>query len=137
MAVNFAYYAGREPAFVKHTFLDKYLPALIGRVASHFDDFVYVDGFAGPWRSVAGESFADTSFGIALRHMTELKSFFAERGRTVRMTAYLVEKDPATYAALQSAVRAFPKVNCFPLNGWMEDQVPVMLSRIPKSAFSF
>jgi three-Cys-motif partner protein len=137
MAVDFAHYAGREPAFVKHTFLDKYLPALIGRVGAYYDKFVYIDGFAGPWRSVAGDSFPDTSFGIALKHMTAQKAYFAGRNRHVRMRAYLVEKDPDTFAALQKAIEAFPDVECLPLRGQMEQHVPAMLAQLSKQAFSF
>jgi three-Cys-motif partner protein len=137
MAIDFAYYAGREPAFVKHTFLDKYLPALIGRVGSYYESFVYIDGFAGPWKSVAGEAFADTSFGIALRHMTAQKAHFASRNRHVQMKAFLVEKSPATFAALQKAIEAFPEIECCPLLGEMEEHAPTMLAAIPKQAFSF
>jgi three-Cys-motif partner protein len=137
MAVDFTHYTGREPAFVKHTFLDKYLPALVGRVASRYDSFVYIDGFAGPWKSVAGETFADTSFGIALQHMTAQKILYARRGRDVKMKAILVEKDERTFAALQSAVAAYPKIECVPLQGIMEECVPAILASIPASAFSF
>lgn len=137
MAVNFAHYVGREPAFVKHTFLDKYLPALIGRVASRYDCFVYVDGFAGPWKSVGGETFGDTSFGIALQHMTAQKILYARRGRDVKMKAVLVERDERTFAALEKAVAAYPKIECVPLQGLMEDQVPRILTLIAQAAFSF
>lgn len=137
MAIDFTHYAGREPAFVKHTFLDKYLPALIGRVASKYDTFIYIDGFAGPWKSVAGETFADTSFGIALRHMTAQKILYAQRGRNVKMKAYLVEKDAKTFAALEQAVKAYPKIECVCLRGELEDCVDSILTGIPLSAFSF
>jgi three-Cys-motif partner protein len=137
MAIDFAHYAGREPAFVKHTFLDRYLPALIGRIGSCYDSFVYVDGFAGPWKSVAGEAFPDTSFGIALRHMAAQKAHFASRNRQVHMKAFLVEKSPATFAALQRAIEAFPEIECCPLLGEMEEHVSQMLAGIPKQAFSF
>lgn len=137
MTVEFAYYPGREPAFVKHTFLDKYLPALIGRIASKYDAFVYVDGFAGPWKSVAGETFADTSFGIALQHMTAQKILYAQRRRNVNMKAYLVEKDEKTFEALQVAVKAYPKVECVCLMGEMEDHVQWILDDISEGSFSF
>jgi three-Cys-motif partner protein len=137
MAIDFANYAGREPAFVKHTFLDRYLPALIGRIGSRYNSFVYVDGFAGPWKSVAGEDFADTSFGIALRHMTAQKAHFARRNRHVHMKAFLVEKNPETFAALRKAIEAFPDIDCCPLFGEMEEHVPEMLSAMPRQAFSF
>jgi three-Cys-motif partner protein len=137
MTIDFAHYAGREPAFVKHTFLDKYLPALIGRVGTFCDEFVYVDGFAGPWKSMSGNSFADTSFGIALKHMTAQKAYFAGRNRSVRMKAILVERDPTTFAALQMAVEAFPEVECLPLLGQMEEHVSPILAGMPSHAFSF
>jgi three-Cys-motif partner protein len=137
MTVDFAHYAGREPAFVKHTFLDKYLPALIGRVGACYDSFVYIDGFAGPWKSVTGDTFADTSFGIALRHMTAQKAYFAGRNRHVHMKAFLVEKDAATFTALQKAVEAFPEIDCVPMHGQMEQHVPTILASTPRNAFSF
>ncbi|MEO6389332.1 MAG: three-Cys-motif partner protein TcmP [Croceibacterium sp.] len=138
MPIDVAHYVGREPAYVKHTFLDKYLPALIGRIGNHaFDSFVYVDGFAGPWRSTAGENFDDTSFGIALRHMTALKDSFADRGRHVRMKAILVEKDDATFTALKNAVASYPAIECLPLQGEFEDQIPRIQNEIPHGAFSF
>ena len=137
MTIDFAHYAGREQAFVKHTFLDKYIPALIGIVCSTFNEFVYIDGFAGPWKSVAGEAFEDTSFGIALKHMTEQRKFYAARGRPIRMRAYLVEKDEDSFLQLQQTIAHFPDVDVIPLNGMMEDHVADIASLIPSTAFSF
>ena len=137
MAVDFAHYQGREQAFVKHTFLDKYLPALFGRVGWAFNQIVYVDGFAGPWQSSAGETFRDTSFGIALRHMTEQQRFFAKKQRNVRFRAFLVEQDDDSFAQLQEAVRQFPEVDVSPLHGRMEDHAAAIARAIPSNAFSF
>jgi three-Cys-motif partner protein len=137
MAIDFVHYAGREPAFVKHTFLDKYLPALIGRVASRYNSFVYVDGFAGPWKSVAGETFADTSFGIALQHMTAQKILYAARGRDVQMKAFLVEKDQKTFDSLKQAIGGYPNIDCEPLLGGMEEHVSKMIGEISPDTFSF
>lgn len=137
MALDFANYAGREQAFVKHTFLDKYLPALIGKVCSRYEEFVYVDGFAGPWKSVAGENFDDTSFGIALNHMTAQRLLYLSRGRDVKMRAFLVEKDANSFKQLQHAVTRFPKVEITPLEGEMESYAASIASCIPSSAFSF
>ncbi len=137
MAINFEHYGGREQAFVKHTFLDKYLPALFGRVGWAFSEIVYVDGFAGPWQSAAGETFGDTSFGIALRHMTEQKRFFASKRRNVRFRAFLVEQDATSFSELQEAVRQFPDVEVTPLHGRMEDHSATIANAIPSNAFSF
>jgi three-Cys-motif partner protein len=137
MALDFAHYADREQAFVKHKFLDTYLPSLIGKVSSRYDEFVYVDGFAGPWKSVAGERFNDTSFGIALNHMTAQRVLYLSRGRNVRMRAFLVEKDANSFAQLQQAIALFPKIEITPLNGMMEAHAANIASMIPAAAFSF
>ena len=140
MAVDIAHYDGREPAFVKHTFLDTYLPTLIGKVCSpksQYREFVYVDGFAGPWKSAAGETFEDTSFGIALKRMTEQRRFYCDQGHNVRMRAFLVEKVPNSFAQLEQATQKFPEIEITPLHGLMEDHVATIASPIPPSAFSF
>lgn len=132
-----SWYEGREQALVKHTFLDRYLPALIGKVCSRYDEFVYVDGFAGPWQSAAGESFDDTSFGIALNHMTAQRRLYARRGRNVKMRAVLVEKDADAFAQLTQAIARFPEIEVKPLKGMMEDHATTIGSSIPRTAFSF
>lgn len=137
MAVDVAHYDGREQAFVKHTFLDKYLPALIGKVCSRYGEFVYIDGFAGPWKSAAGEKFEDTSFGIALNHMTAQRLLYLSRGRDVRMRAFLVEKEASSFAQLQEAIKQFPKIEVTPLHGMMEDHAANITALIPSTAFSF
>ena len=137
MALDFAHYEGREQAFVKHMFLDKYLPALIGKVCSRYDEFVYVDGFAGPWKSAAGESFEDTSFGIALNHMTAQRLLYLSKGRNVRMRAFLVEKDANSFTELEQAIKRFPKIEVTPLRGMMESHVPAITAAISTKAFSF
>ncbi|MEK7456376.1 MAG: three-Cys-motif partner protein TcmP [Pseudomonadota bacterium] len=137
MAIDIAHYEGREQAFVKHTFLDQYLPALIGKICSRYDEFVYVDGFAGPWKSAAGESFDDTSFGIALNHMTAQRLLYLNRGRDVKMRAFLVEKDPASFAQLQQAISRFPKIEITALHGLMEDHAAKIADAISGPAFSF
>ena len=115
-------------------------PALIGKVCSpksRYDDFVYVDGFAGPWKSAAGEDFDDTSFGIALKHMTRVQEFYQVGGRNVKMRAFLVEKNSNSFSELQQAVTRFPKIEITALNGMMEDHAASIAASIPSSAFSF
>lgn len=137
MAIDFQHYEGREPAFVKHTFLDKYLPSLIGKVSSSFDEFTYIDGFAGPWKSSAGETFKDTSFGIALNHMTALRLHYLKRGRDVRMRAILVEKDPQAFSQLREAVVRFPKVEVVPICGEFESHISQIQDAVPDRSFLF
>lgn len=84
-------YAGREQSYVKHIFLESYLERLVHKTASVYPHIVYVDGFAGPWQS-ANERLGDTSFGIALNALRSAKASWKERGRDVKMSAYLVER---------------------------------------------
>jgi three-Cys-motif partner protein len=140
MAIDPTHYEGREQALVKHTFLDKYLPSLIGKVCSpqsRFREFVYVDGFSGPWQSAAGQDFGDTSFGIALNHMTKQRLLYLGKGHDVRMRAVLIEKEATAFAQLQQAVARFPKIEITPINGMMEDHVASIAASIPTEAFSF
>ena len=59
------FYKDREQTYLKHFFLEKYLQTVAFHIGYAFTDFVYVDGFSGPWRA-QGEDLADTSFRIAL-----------------------------------------------------------------------
>src|SRR6267142_2961183 len=80
-------------------FLEGYLDSLVHKIASAYQDFVYVDGFAGPWQS-ANEKFEDTSFGIALSALRRAKASWKQRGRDVNMSAFLIEKTSAAYSKL-------------------------------------
>src|SRR6266404_5563224 len=92
-------YRGREQAYVKHVFLERYLERLVHKTASRYPHVVYVDGFAGPWQS-ANEQFQDTSFGIALTALRNARASWKKNGRDVRMSAYLVERDAGAYKKL-------------------------------------
>jgi len=130
------WYEGREQALVKHTFLDTYMPAQIPKLVSWLNEFVYVDLFAGPWQSRSGD-YADTSFGIALRRMTEAKAKQAELGRSVRMVAHLVEKDPANFPKLVEAVKRFSDVEVHCYQGKAEQHAKTIADAISASAFRF
>ena len=128
------WYEGREPALVKHTFLDTYMPAQIPKVVSWADTFVYVDLFAGPWQSQS-DDFSDTSFGIALRHMTEAKAKQAQFGKSVKMVAHLVEKNPKSFPKLVEAVKRFPEVETQCYFGTAEQHVDAVTASIRPRAF--
>ncbi|MCC4233509.1 three-Cys-motif partner protein TcmP [Sphingobium soli] len=134
--LNPGWYEGREQALVKHTFLDTYMPAQIPKIVRWAGEFTYVDLFSGPWQSKSGD-YSDTSFGIALRRMTEAKATQAKLGRKVRMVAHLVEKDTHNFAALTEAVKRFPEVETFCYSGVAEQHAATIASLIPKEAFRF
>tara|TARA_R110000787_G_scaffold9028_4_gene31330 strand:- start:644 stop:1801 length:1158 start_codon:yes stop_codon:yes gene_type:complete len=134
--LDFRWYEGREQALVKHTFLDTYMPAQIPKIVSWAKQFVYVDLFSGPWQSKS-DDYLDTSFGIALRCMTEAKAKQAQLGKSVKMVAHLVEKDPANFANLQQAVKRFPDVETYCYLGAAEQHAPTICTSIPTQAFRF
>ena len=141
MPLDLANYQGREQAYVKHHFLAGYLESLIFKVASAYDEIVYVDGFSGPWKN-SGERFEDTSFGIALRALTLAKHTWANmvdpsQRRQVRMTAHLVEKNKAAFAKLDGLREMFPEVTIVAHNDDFTAVAPTIATQIPARAFSF
>ena len=129
-------YAGRQQAYVKHVFLERYLEGLIFKTASRYPHIVYVDGFAGPWQS-ANEDFADTSFGIALHALRRAKETWKKSGRVVRMSAFLVEKHPKAYEKLASIPKRFPDIQIKTYPRDFIDIVPQIVADIPADAFAF
>jgi len=134
--VAIANYAGREQAYVKHVFLDNYLEALAHKIASAYSHIVYVDGFAGPWQS-AHERFEDTSFGIALNALRQAKESWKQLGRSVRMSAHLVERDATAYARLAEVPKRFNDVSVSTYSGDFVGLIPTIRKAIPSDAFAF
>jgi len=95
------YEGGREQAYVKHYLLEKYLSSwayIIG--GSAWDSLVFVDGFAGPW-GAKHEGFADASFGIAIRALSEaIDGLFKTRQIVVRGLCVFIETKPKPFARL-------------------------------------
>jgi three-Cys-motif partner protein len=106
-------------------------------VASWADDFVYVDGFSGPW--LAGdEEYQDTSFGIALTALRKARDEWKRiRNRDVRMRALLVEKSPRAYKRLQQVRELFPDIHIETFNGEFTTLIPDLIRAIPANAFTF
>ena len=129
-------YVGREQTYVKHLFLESYLGSLVYKTASRFPHIVYVDGFAGPWRS-ANEKFEDTSFGIALNVLRQAKASWKERHRDVGMSAFLVERDVSAYQHLAGIPPQYPDVEVTPYNADFLCVLDQILKNIPREAFVF
>jgi three-Cys-motif partner protein len=129
-------YQGREQAYVKHVFLERYLERLVHKTASRYDQIVYIDGFAGPWQS-ANEQFQDTSFGIALNALRQAKATWKATGRAVKMSAYLVEQDPSAYAKLRTIQARYPDIEVKTYEGDFLGVLKTILGDIPSQAFAF
>lgn len=93
-------YTGREQGFVKHALIEKYLERFAFKIGSKWDDIAYIDAFAGPWASQA-EDLSDTSFGIALKRIKSgVRHVRDIHNRSVRVRAFLIEKDPSAFTKL-------------------------------------
>src|SRR6266404_503980 len=123
-------YRGREQAYVKHVFLERYLERLVHKTASRYNHIVYVDGFAGPWQS-ANEQFEDTSFGIALNALRRAKETWKKNGRAVKMTALLVEQNTTAYARLATISPKYPDITIKTYPADFLSIVPLILKDIP------
>lgn len=129
-------YAGREQAYVKHFLLGEYLEIFAHKIGSAYPEVAYVDGFSGPWQNT-DETFEDTSFGIALAALTRAKATWKGLGRNLEVSAYLVEKNPTSYAALQGVRTLFPDVEIRTYSGSFIDRAPELLKDIASQAFAF
>lgn len=129
-------YQGREQAYVKHVFLERYLERLVHKTASSYDHIVYVDGFAGPWQS-ASDQFQDTSFGIALNALRQAKATWKAAGRDVKMSAHLVEQDSMAYGRLAGIMSRYPDVEVKTYHDDFLKALPLVLGNIPSAAFAF
>lgn len=137
MRPDLANYTGREQAYVKHHFLADYVEQLVLKVASAYKDVVYIDGFSGPWKD-QGQSFEDTSFGIALEALRKAKAEWKRiRGIDVKMTALLVERDPEPYQRLQEVIPLYPDIEIMTFPGQFVPRIAELIKAIPPAAFTF
>jgi len=136
VTVSLSNYTGREQAYVKHVLLESYLERLVHKIASVYQDFVYVDGFAGPWQS-ANEKFEDTSFGIALKALRRAKASWKGRGREVNMSAFLVEQNKSAYGRLEQVAAHYPDLTIKSHRADFLTIAPKILQDIPRNAFAF
>ena len=137
MALDPQHYESRPQAFVKHTFLQQYLPALANKLANSRNRLVYIDGFAGPWQSSDEQQYSDTSFGIALDAMRAAQDFQKSRGHKLSVSVHLVEKNVKAHAKLQALKAIFPTIEIIPYLGKFEDHFPQILNALKPSDFCF
>jgi three-Cys-motif partner protein len=132
------YYRGKEQTYVKHFFLEQYLETVAFHIGYSQREFVYVDCFSGPWRH-GDEDLADTSIRISLDKLNYVREGLAAHGRHPTINAIFIEKDLASFAALQEAVeRHHGRVRATTLPGEIENNVPQIVSVIDrKFAFIF
>lgn len=136
MSVDPSNYEGRGPALVKHTFIEKYLPPLIAKIASKYDQFAYVDLFAGPWEERT-KDFSDTAFGIAFAAMRGAKAAWQKNGRNVEMSAHLVDTNPEAISKQKWLIERYPDIRIYQYHGKAEEKQSEILKSLSADTFSF
>ena len=126
------FYRGREQTYLKHFVLEKYLERASYNIFSFRDEFVYVDGFSGPWES-ADQRFEDTSFMIALRQLRTVRDGLRESGRNVRVRCFFNDNNPSTCERLREAIRAVDDMEIEVSCQNFEDAVPEIVAYVASS----
>lgn len=126
------WYAGREQTFLKHFVLSRYLQVVAIKIGMTYREFVYVDGFSGPWEAKSPE-LKDTSFMIALGILSDVREIVGSRQRSCKIRCMFIEKDPEAFARLQSAVASTPRITIEARQGEFENLVPQIVDFVGKS----
>lgn len=126
------FYRGREQTYLKHFFLEKYLERVAFNIGWANPEFVYIDGFSGPWRS-EDEAFEDTSFMIAIRQLRKVRDALAEKGRTPKIRCIFVESDAKAFSELERAIESVTDIDVRALHGDFEQVLPEIISEVGDS----
>lgn len=116
-------YHNREQTFVKHLILKGYLQKVAYNILSTSDDFTFVDGFSGPWEA-RSEEFADTSFGITIKELREVKKTFLLGRKMKNLRCVFVERDAEPFERLSGAVGNAADLQALAIKGTFEDNIP-------------
>lgn len=115
-------YTGREQTLVKHFILQKYLSRFAHIVGGHKDVLTYVDCFSGPW-NVRSENFHDSSFVIALNELRNARDTHAQRGHSVKLRCFFLEKNRAAYARLKQFADGVSDAKIETRNATLEESI--------------
>lgn len=125
-------YRGREQTYLKHFFLERYLERVAYKVGSFAQEFVYVDGFSGPWRT-EDPGFEDSSFIIAINKLRHVKEGLGKIGRYPKVRCVFVEPDRKAYSHLQRATSTVADIEVATLNSEFEAAIPEILDLVAGS----
>ena len=131
-------YALRGPAWVKHWMLQRYLERLILKVGRRWKRFVYIDGYAGPWKSQT-QDLSDTSFGCAIAVMRACQAKLAEQGVQLPMRAVFFERNKLRAARLQkyAAENSSPQLTIEAFRADFMEHVDAAATQLKDEDFAF
>ncbi len=115
-------YRGREQTFIKHLILERYLKRVAFNILSFKQDFVFVDGFSGPWASQSSDC-DDTSFRKAIHCLGDVRDEWKRHGRDCCVRCIFVEKGARAFARLEQAVKSTTYIEATAIHGRFEEGV--------------
>jgi three-Cys-motif partner protein len=127
-------YTGREQTFVKHFILRNYLERFAIIVGSNWTTLTYVDCFSGPWK-VKSEHFEDSSFAIALEQLRKAREVHRERGRTLSLRCFFLEKTPSAYQRLKVFTDTIDDVKIETKNKKLENAIQDILKFVHEGGY--
>lgn len=125
-------YRDREQTYLKHFFLERYLERVAYNIGWGNPEFVYIDGFSGPWRS-EDEAFEDTSFMIAIRQLRKVRDSLAKHDRARKIRCVFVESNPNAFAELQQAIESIADISIKAIHGEFENVIPEIVGEVGPS----
>lgn len=125
-------YRGREQTYVKHLFLEKYLERVAWNIFSFRDEFVYVDGFSGPWKS-EDKDYKDTSFIIALEKLRNVRDGLKAVGKRVTVRCLFNDNDQVAFEEMKKAVETVSDIEVITFCEDFENIVPEIVSYVGNS----
>ena len=132
-------YLGREQTFVKHEMLRKYLERFAHIVGFHWPSITYIDGFSGPWNERT-DDFRDSSFAIAVDELKTARTHLADRGKSLHVRCFFVEKDVTAFQRLKQfaeKVAHEAQIEVRTENLPFEEAIPSIISYIKKAPGTF
>lgn len=128
-----SHYEGKEQTFVKHFVLENYLERVAYNIASFKEDFVYVDGFSGPWKS-GNEAYEDTSFKIAIDKLRAVRQGLQEGlGKSFNFRCMFIEKHRVPFAELKPVIERIDDIEIKLIHGAFEDHTAGILDFVQGS----
>jgi three-Cys-motif partner protein len=129
-------YEKREQTQVKHYILSHYLERFAHIVGSRWSSITYVDGFAGPW-NVRSPDLADSSFAIALAELRKARVTHQQRGRSLRLRCFFLEKENAPFVQLREVASQVTDAEVEIRNDLLERSVSTILEFIRRDPETF
>jgi three-Cys-motif partner protein len=124
-------YSGREQTYVKHLFLENYIERVAYNILSFKNEFVFVDGFSGPWQS-NDETLQDTSFGRATSKLQKIHFDFLKRN-SKKIRCLFIEKTECRFSNLERAVSGVKHIQANAMQGEFEKKIPEIINFIGNS----